>query len=1060
MKTNGTGVKYWQSVGHLAESPEIQEMISQEFPTYDPAQMLSGGGGTSRRSLMKYMAASMALAGLGLGGCRRWPKEEIVPFSASPKGYVPGEPMFYATTMELGGVGAGLLITSYDGRPIKVEGNPLHPFNKTAANYGAADVYGQAATLELYDPERSRTPIDRTGRRASVSTLGAVQQASTGYFTGRGADVAVLSEISGSPSAADMKARFLAKFPDAKWYDYEPITRDNELAGTRLVFGQALRPFPHLEKAMVVVSMDEDFFLRHPAHTRLSSDWAVNRRSADEGRMSRFYVAESAFTITGAKADVRLPVKPSEVEAIVRALAVKLGVPGVSGAEASASSAGFIDSVAADIRANLGKSVVLAGNHLSPEAHALVAAINVAVGGGQTVTYHDVPGVGQTSSVDAIRACATDLGSGRVKTLLILGGNPVYDAPADLGFDKLVASIPNSIHLGVYDNETSRLSKWHVNRAHWLEAWGDTRAWDGTTAVAQPLILPIYNGLSSIELLSMLVGDELTSGQDIVRRTLKLTGLENEKAWRQVLNDGVVPNSASASATPTPRPFRAGMPPTSPSDFELRFVVDTKVYDGRFANSGWLQELPDQMSKVVWDNFALISLPDAEKLGIDKNGSVKLTVGGKSLDIAAYLMPGQPVGSITVQLGYGRTAAGNVGGDTDRGTPVVGVNTYALRMSGGMNVTPVTVEKSAVSHKLVSTIDHFLIDDVGFRGRDERAGDKGGTGVIIREASFDVYKKAVEKGKPREPFYGLGHGNLNLQLFNPPHPFNDPHAWAMSIDMSACTGCSACVVACQAENNIPVVGKTEVETNREMHWIRIDRYFRTEGDTVEERKSDPNPQAVFQPMLCVHCENAPCEQVCPVAATVHDTEGLNTMVYNRCIGTRYCANNCPYKVRKFNYYDWHSLYAQNGGDSPRFPLPWLLMPDQQQVMQADPILSMVQNPEVTVRMRGVMEKCTYCIQRIKLTSQHARRDHAQGKRASPLVNDGEVVTACQQACPTQAIMFGNLNDTSGAVTKLHQNPRAYGVLEEYNTRPRGKHLAIIRNVPAQPTDESAEPGHA
>jgi len=1050
MKTKATGVQYWRSLEHLSESPEVREMLAKEFASYEPEQLLAGDG-PSRRSLMKVMAASMALAGVGLTGCRRWPKEEIVPFASNPKDYIPGEAVFYATTSELGGVGSGLLVTSYDGRPTKIEGNPKHPFNKITDRYGAADAFAQASTLELYDPERSRAPIDRTSGKAKAVSTDEMKKAAAAYFTGTGADVAVLSEVSLSPSVQAQKARFLAKFPAAKWYEYEPVNRDNELAGTKLAFGTALRPYPHFELASIIISLDDDFFARHPAKTRLSADWSETRRSADAGKMSRFYVAESAFTITGAKADVRLPVKASEIEQIVRAIAAGVGVPGAIGT-VGAESTKFVGALVADLKANLGKSALTAGAHLSPEAHAWVAAVNLIVGAGTVVTYHAVPGIDGPSSLESIKALASDLSSGRVKTLLILGGNPVYDAPADLSFNKLIEGTANTIHLSLYDNETSRLCKWHVNRAHWLEAWGDTRAWDGTVAVAQPLILPLYDGVSTTELLALLSGDDKSAGQDIVRRTMKLEGPVNETAWRSILNDGVAPGSVVTGASVSVRLIKDVPAPVS-SEFELHFVSDFKLYDGRYSNSGWLQELPDTMTKTVWDTCALISLPDAKKLGVGKSDVLKLTVGGKSLDVPAYLMPGQPNGSITVSLGYGRTAAGNVGGDKDRGTPSVGVDTYSLRMTTGMDVAPVEVERSTTSYHLVSTIDHFLIDDIGFKGRDVRVGDKLDNGMIIREASFDAYKAALKKGKARKLF-NEGHHNVNLQLFNPPVEFNDPHAWAMSIDMTACIGCSACVVACQAENNIPVVGKTEVDDNREMHWLRIDRYFRTKGDTVEERKSDPNPEVVFQPMMCLHCENAPCEQVCPVAATVHDTEGLNVMVYNRCIGTRYCANNCPYKVRRFNYYDWHSLYAQKGGDAPRFPLPWLDFPDQQQIKQSNPILMMVQNPEVTVRMRGVMEKCTYCIQRIKNTSQHARRDHAQGHRESPLVQEGEVLTACQQSCPTQAIVFGNLNDANAKVTKLHQNPRAFSVLEELNTRPRSKHLGIVRNG----ISETAEAG--
>jgi molybdopterin-containing oxidoreductase family iron-sulfur binding subunit len=1009
---------YWQSLEERSGSERIEEARAMEFPGYDPDELVN----SSRRSFLKVMGASMALAGVGgLGGCRRWPRETLVPNSSNPRERIPGVPESFATSIQLNGYGHPVVATSFDGRPIKLEGNHLHPMSRTVeGRIGGTTVHVQATILDLYDPDRSRGVIDRTGDRPKASSWDAFAKAFS-EAAGGGNGLAILSERSASPSVQDMKGRLLAKFPGARWFEWEPLADSAAEAGSTAALGGRFRTFLHLDKATTVVLLDADVLGLHPAQVRYSNDWSKLRISADaeEGapRMSRVYVADAGFSLTGALADERLGVRPSRLLPLAVALAARLGVEGMQvPSDLTAMELAWVDRAAADLQRDGSSAVVEAGGASGPEVHAICHAINARLGAlGSTVELIPCEPAGDPLAglVEAIRG-------GSVQSLLILGGNSVFDAPADLNLAEALKTVPFKAHLSYDDNETSRACSWHLPRAHDLEAWGDARSWDGTISVAQPLILPMFDGKSVIELLAMVCGDELTSGAEIVRRTFaSYAGTNDEKTWKTALHNGLVDVARpGGQAVPQVRVPAVSLPSAS-SEMEVRFVPDTRLLDGRFANNAWLQECPDTLTKLTWDNAALISVKDARRLNVTTGDVVKVTVDGRSVEIAAYVLPGQPVGLVSLPLGFGRKFAGSVGSE-------VGVDVYPLRTSRSMwSTAGAQVARTGRTYKLISTQDHHLIDAVGIKGRTKRVGEKGDSGYVIREARFADYAK-----DPHAP-HSHAHKLVTLQLFNPPHQFNQPHAWGMAIDMNACTGCNACVVACQAENNIPSVGKEQVAVNREMHWIRIDRYFK------HDPKSDPDiesPDVVYQPMMCVHCENAPCEQVCPVAATVHDTEGLNTMVYNRCIGTRYCSNNCPYKVRRFNYFDYHS----NGARSGRFPLPWPGMPDSQQKNSIDQLKQMVFNPEVTVRMRGVMEKCTYCVQRIHTKTIEKR---ALGQT----VADYEVVTACQQVCPTQAIVFGNLNDPEAHVTKLHKNARAYLLLDELNSRPRGKHLAKIRN---------------
>ncbi len=1088
------GRAYWRSLSEHADSPALREQIAREFPQYDPDELL----GMSRRKFMKLAGASMALAGLTLTGCRRWPEEEVLPHGARPAGTLPGVPEQYASMVERGGVAYGTFVTSFDGRPIHVAGSPLHPDSGDAQRYaagqlhgGAADAFTLASILEMYDPDRSRSVVRFSGDegQAADSTLDAFVKA----FDGAGPRIAVVSEAQSGPAAVAARKAFLKKFPQATWTTWEPLHRDTETQGTIDALGQPLRAHYDLSKAMVVASFDADLLGEHPAALRHSRDWSKLRKACDEGHMSRVYATAPAFSTTSSNADVHLQARPTDIATMLDGLAQTLGLPGFNATPVlNDEKKSFIQRLAADLKAHRGESVVAVGPAQPAAVHALALAINGFLGNlGKTVSFTQSPD-GDALRVTDLYELTTRLKGGQVDAVLFLGGNPVFDAPADLDFAKALENAAFKAHLGLYTNETALSCDWHVNRAHPLECWGDGRAWDGTLCLQQPLIQPLFGGVSSLELLAKLAHGSITAGRDLVRQAWGNT--VDEAGWRQALHDGLVANTAydrvSASAS---RVAPTGVASDNSDAMQLSFRRDPKVYDGRHANNGWLQELPEPTTKVTWDNPAWISIADAQKLSVKNGDVITLNTDGHELDIAVFIVPGQAPGTLVLTLGGGRRAAGRIGTG-------VGFNTYAVRTASGQSarggVPTAQVKTTARHHALATTEIHHLIDTakldpawipaLGTTERhgtgaaerwamDTRVGQPGHEGGLVKQASFDEYKHNPEFATDN------AHGDLSLQLYDAPlaaefaaraeelkaqHPeavadgwepakqFNDKHAWGMTIDMTACTGCSACVVACQSENNIPVVGKDQVMMSREMQWLRIDSYYRGDPKAVTSDKLD----AVHMPVTCVHCENAPCEQVCPVAATVHDTEGLNTMVYNRCIGTRYCSNNCPYKVRRFNYFDYHSKletdsFRNSGTPGGIANKPWLKMPDQQPGEVIDQIRRMMFNPDVTVRMRGVMEKCTYCTQRIQRAKITAKAQWAQDKTAGkdvadyPYVEDGGVVTACQAACPTEAITFGNLNDPKSAVATTNRGKRSYKLLEELNSRPRTKHMALVRNYP-------------
>ncbi len=1046
---NNSHDRFWRSIDELSKTPEVLVQLQREFPDAN-AQDVSG---LNRRQFARLMAASLALAGAGSSGCRRWPEQFVRPRSERTEGFLPGVPEYFATQFELGGVATGVLAKSVDGRPIKIEGNDLHPFSN-----GAAGVFAQAGILEMYDPDRTRGYIYRpandprsTGegeqknnpKKATQNSKETFRKFITKHFAAlqkrKGRGLHVLAQSTSSPTFSRLRNEFQLVFPDARWHVYQPLDGDSGYAGSKMAFDRDVRPQFQLQNAATIVSLDCDLLGLHPGHQRWCRDWAAGR-NPNGGTYSRMWVFESGYSITGAAADIRQPILPSQMLELVQSIAAGLGLKSGIGIQPDGDSSELttqVDQLVAELQQSGSKSLLIAGASQPPEVHALVHAINQHLGCvGTTVTYTTEPLAESKPGVESMAELVRALKGSAAEMLLVLGGNPVYDCPADLNLELQSNRRLTSIHLGLFDNETAQQCMWHAPAAHYLESWSDGRAWDGTYGLGQPLIYPLFDGISEIEFLSMAMGRPVGNGMELIRETARVQfKIESDKQWNRLLHDGVLKGSEfePVEVTLQELPQIGEAPAKTPGDdFEICFVPGSSTYDGRFANNGWLQELPDPLTRLTWDNAALISKQDADTHRL-VNGdviSIEINDDRKLAGIPVLIQPGQAPGSVGLALGYGRQT-GVIAKD-------VGVNVGTIRTSADrFFVSGATIARTGDRHKLACTQEHHLIDPVGMAARKFRVGEKAKPGALVRETTLHAHQQNPNA------VHSAFHVPEAAPMFNQPDNFSSPSSWGMSIDLNSCVGCNACVVACQAENNIPIVGKVNVLQNREMHWLRIDRYFK--GD-VE------SPDVVHVPMACAHCEDAPCEQVCPVAATVHDTEGLNAMVYNRCVGTRYCANNCPYKVRRFNYFDYHA-------SRPRAPAqPWLEIPDQQPGKEISELEQMVFNPEVSVRMRGVMEKCTYCVQRISAARIEARNEHAKGKRAQAGLTDGEVVTACQQSCPTQAIRFGDLNDTSSSVSQAHQDDRAYSMLEETNIKPRTRFLAGIRNVDV-PGDLTGEANH-
>ena len=1018
--------EYWRGLEQLAESLEVQTYLEAEFPEIARQPV----GSQDRRTFLRLLAGSLALGGVTFSGCRRYPVEQIRPHASRPEGTAPGVPQFYATSFEHDGVATGLLAKCYDGRPIKLEGNPDHPYS-----LGATTAAMQASVLSLYDPERSRVVLQRhfsadgTPNRQPVARTWPqfetflTRQLGT-HRTRQGEGLAILSQPSSSPTWARLRTALQAALPHLRWFEYQSLSREPQYAGARTAFGQVLRPQYDLAAAQVIVDLDADLLGAHPARLRLARDWATGRTSVDHGTMNRLLVIEPGYSLTGSVADRRLAVSPSGVARCVAYLAARLNLLPTVPDDLTPAQSQFLDQVLADLEGARGASLLATGPNSPPQVQSWVHAINHELGNhGRTITFTEEPLAGATPPVGTIADLSRLLQGNVLQTLVIVGGNPAYDAPADapLQLRPSEARSLTTIHLSDYDNETSQQCQWSLPAAHFLESWGDGRAWDGTYSVQQPMIQPLFAGRSSLELLAMMTGTA-GDGRAAVRATFdQLFTDAGETGWEETLRDGVRRNSQFPSvAAPTLHLDPAPLPPAT-SAWEVRFVADYKVHDGRDANNGWLQELPDPMTKLTWDNAALISKRDADALGVKMGDVLRLECGEGSapspIEIAAYILPGHAERCITLPLGYGRRGGGHIAND-------VGVDVNSLRDAmHPYHREGVQVRPAGRSYRLACTQLHHLTPSIADFALRARLGEPGQAGLLIHEGLLSDYRDDPQS------VHGAAHTLHAAPLFDQPSKFDSPHRWAMAVDLNACIGCSGCVIACQAENNIPIVGKTNVAKNREMHWLRIDRYFKGSLDA---------PDIVHQPLACAHCENAPCEQVCPVAATVHDSEGLNSMVYNRCIGTRYCANNCPYKVRRFNYFDYQAA------DPRTPPKPWLAMPDQQP-QDISPLKQLLHNPEVTVRMRGVMEKCTYCVQRVVEARITAKNEFAQGLRDSDLVRDGDVQTACQASCPTAAIVFGDLNDAQSAIAQARANARNYELLEELNLKARTTYLAKIRN---------------
>ncbi len=969
------GRDYWRSLEELAGTEEFEIMLQREFPE----QASEWSDGVSRRNFLKLMGASLAFG--GLTNCTIQPEEKIVPWVRAPENLIPGKPLYYATAMPLSGVGTGILVESHMGRPTKIEGNPEHP-----AGLGGTDAITQASILDLYDPDRA-TVVRNAGRIATWGGfLESLDQELSVQRSKKGAGLRILTETVGSPTLGQQLNFLLEEFPEARWHQYESATRDNVRLGSSLAFGEPVNTYFDVAKADVILSLDADLFYGGPGSVRYARDYTARRRLRNgDKELNRLYVVETSPSSTGSMADHRLALDSAAIEAFAVALAGQLGVElkGDPDLPTYQDNTGWIAALAADLRSAGAASLVVVGDQQAPALHALGHAINKSLGNVRTTVHYTDPL--EADPVDesrSIHELAASMEADEVEVLIIVGGNPVFDAPADLDFAKAIEHVGFRAQLSFYEDETSELCHWHVPQSHYLEAWSDIRAYDSTASIVQPLIQPLYNSKSAHELLGAMIGQAGLPVRDTLREYWQQETFADdfEEFWVRALHDGILADMTFdrlrvrlRRPIKIPRGFGR---PRGDDELELALRPDPLIWDGRFVNNGWLQETPRPVTKLTWDNAALISPATAQRLGVENEQLVDLTLPGRSAKAPVWIVPGQADGVVTVQLGYGRRLTGRVGEGS-------GFNAGVLRTSTDMwGSTALKLIKSYDRKPLASTQDHHSMEDRH----------------LIRHADLEHYRHHPDFAR-----HETHEAPASLTLYN-----NDEfrsstgNAWGMAIDLNACIGCNACAVACQAENNIPVVGKEEVLNGREMAWIRVDRYYTDLDD----------PEIFHQPMPCQQCENAPCELVCPVGATTHSEEGLNDMAYNRCVGTRYCSNNCPYKVRRFNFLQ----YADR--DSPT--------------------LKLQRNPDVTVRARGVMEKCTYCTQRINAVRI------ASKKRGSPIL-DGEIKTACEQACPTEAIVFGNVLDSESRVSDWKASPRNYGILTDLNTKPRTTYLARVRN---------------
>ena len=1010
------GPLYWKSLEELAETEEFQAFVEDEFADRSP----DWNNPANRRNFLKLMGASLALA--GAAACTKQPPEAIVPYVRQPEEFIPGLPMYYATAMQMGGVGTGLLVTSYLGRPTKIEGNPDHP-----GSLGSSDYFHQASILTMYDPDRQQG-VSNNGRISSwVAAQAALAGARETAAIKNGDGLRILTETVTSPTLTAQIKALIKDLPGAKWHQYEACGRHNAYLGSMLAFGRPVNTVYRFDQADVIVSLDADFLSCGPGNLQYARQFADKRRvltnvthspqpkenwqegyqegpsapranqsasyapeargpvvlppqvqaqgkPPDQTTLNRMYVVEPSPSPTGGMADHRIVLRASEIESFAWELNTALG-------EGSKASGKFkeVAAIARDLQAHKGACLVVAGPNQPANVHALAHAMNQALGNaGKTVIYTDSIEGNPVDQRQSLSELVADMNAGKVDSIVMLGGNPVYSTPADLKFAAALKKVNFRFYLSLFPDETAALVNWHIPEAHYLEAWSDVRGFDGTVSIVQPLIAPLYGGKTGHELIATLGGQFDRTPHELVQEywQSQTNSAPFDIFWQKSLHDGVVADTALPAINVSAKAPAGGR--SQPAQgLELIIRPDPTIWDGSWANNGWLQETSKPQNKMTWDNAVWVSPTTSQKLGLNTEDQVELKYQGRTVTAPVFITPGHANDSVTIHLGYGRTRAGHVGND-------VGFNAYLLRTSGAPDGGPGLEIQKAGGRYPFATTQHTQT----MEGRD-----------LVRVATLDEYKKnpqfvdAHEEGKPLPQY---------LTLY-PDYRYQG-YKWGMTIDLNACNGCSACVVACQAENNIAVVGKIEVARGRHMNWIRVDRYFKGDWD---------NPELYYQPVPCMHCENAPCELVCPVAATVHSGDGLNQMVYNRCVGTRYCSNNCPYKVRRFNFLLYSDWYTES--------------------------LKGVRNPNVTVRSRGVMEKCTYCVQRINAVKIESEK---QNRR----INDGEITPACAQACPAQAIVFGDINDPKSRVAQLKAQARNYSLLEELNTRPRTTYMGRLRNV--------------
>ena len=1012
------GKRYWQTLDEIADTPEFREMVAEEFPRHAGSEWVDS---VSRRGFLKVMGASFALA--GMAGCTKQPDEPIFPYVKQPEDLVLGKPMYFATAHPFPTGALPLLVKSDAFRPIKLEGNPEHPVSK-----GKSDAITQATLLDLYDPDRSKEVLYRGSTGEWSRFLEQFSMAAAASSGGQG--IYFLSETITSPTLAAQWKQVQAKYGQARLVQWEPVNRDSAMAASKAAFGSYTDAQYKLENADVILSLGADFLggIQFPGHLPMAAAYAERHRYDPEDAsrvMNRMYVLETMPTVTGFKAEHRLAVKPSELVAFANALATGSSA-GLTGDQQK-----FATALLNDLKKAGGKCVVIPGEQAPASVHAAAFALNQQLGAvGKTVVYTDAINPIPSEQTADLKALVADMNAGKVQWLVILGVNPIYSAPADLDFPAAFAKVPNTVHLGSHVDETGSISVWHIHKAHYLESWTDARACDGTISIIQPMIDPMYGGHSAHEVLQALLDPSISAYDAVVSNAKTYLKGDFATAWRKALHDGWVEGTAftqrsgggsgtlPAGSTPSVRQAGSG-------EIEILFQPDPSLFDGRSANNGWLQELSKQVTRLSWDNAALMSLATAESMGLEQSDAIKIEVNGRSVVAPVLVVPGHADGAITIHLGLGRTEAGRVGSG-------VGFNAFYLRSTDAPYAAPGKLTKTGDTYDIcvtqVQTIEHrggFAQQDLNHQEYDNQGtfslpGHEAMERGIIRWATLEEAKAEpnfVHEGGPHALVGKVGYGpegeppTRDESLSGDKWDYNriDPsslkiqNAWAMEIDLNSCIGCNACVVACYAENNIPVVGREQVKVGRNMQWLRIDTYF--EGDLHA-------PRAHFQPMACQHCENAGCELVCPVGATIHTPEGLNTMVYNRCVGTRYCSNNCVYKVRRFNFL----LYSDYDTESLKF----------------------MRNPDVSVRSRGVMEKCSYCVQRIEAAKIQADKEN----RA---VRDGEIVTACQQACPTDAIIFGNQNDPTSRLVKRKNTERNYQVLADLNYKPRTTYTAGVIN---------------